>query len=249
MLRASSNLNMNTSPGQSVFQLLSLPPELRTLVFHHVLLWHDQPLRFCSACNVTRPVRNPLHPRTHMEPNFLATLLVSKQFYHEAMPVFYGHNRFLAAGVKHCVPFLKGIGPERRTHLRDLDCRIGFSLFSYGCLKYLASCTGLRSLRIRAVSQSLVEQKRGGAFEHLHSFGTVTVNHHGHTIGVSHSKAYRNTLGKKAEPSRRCVRSSRVRRIVESLTSECPPRCPEHRKTNSLVDCKVELYLLDNHLA
>ena len=239
---------MDTSPENSVFRLLSLPHELRSIVFHHVLLWHIQPHRFCSSCSVARPVRKPLHPLNHMEPKFLAILLVSKQLYHEAMPVFYGHNEFLAVGAKPCVLFLRGIGPERRAHLRNLDCRIGFNLSSYGCLKYLASCTGLRSLRIHAVSQSLIEQKRGGAFDNLHGFGTVTVTHHGHTIGVSHSEVYRAALGKKSEPSRGRVRSSKVRRIAECLTSDCPPRCPEHKKKDSLFDCKVELCILDEYV-
>ena len=239
---------MDTSPRESVFPLLSLPPELRSIVFHYALLWETQPVRICSSCSVARPVKKHLHPLNHMTPNFLAIFLVSKQVYHEAMPVFYRHNTFLAAGATACTLFLRGIGPERRAQIRDLTCRIGLSLFSYGCLKYLGSCTGLRSLRIQAFSQSLIEQKRGGAFDNLHGFGTVTVTHRGRTIGVSHSRDYRIALGREPEPSTGRVRSSRIPRIVKCLTSKCPPSCQEHKKKDSLINSKVKLCILDLYL-
>ena len=182
---------MDTVPGKSAFRLLALPAELRALVFQHSLLRQTQSMRICSICSIARPVERKLHPVDHVEPHFLALLLVCKQLYQEAMSIFYGHNKVPAARSEPLAFSLRAIGSKRRANIRNLKCAIGLTHFSLPCLKYLETCAALRHLEIQAFSTSLDQQKNAGTFDHLHVYGRGFVVQYGEIHIVSRSEARR----------------------------------------------------------
>ncbi|GLA95487.1 hypothetical protein AtubIFM57143_002499 [Aspergillus tubingensis] len=147
---------------------LTLPPELRLLIYTHLLTNQHHHRRTLSAANNianNRPqlsTQNQIHLYTHHHNNKNKTnnlhpsiLLTCKQIHAEALPILYTHNTFSTTHPTQLHHHLTSIGPLNTSLLRSLHIFVPWSnssstIWSWIVLLHNLSehATGLRYLEI-----------------------------------------------------------------------------------------------------
>ncbi|PYH68316.1 uncharacterized protein BO88DRAFT_405753 [Aspergillus vadensis CBS 113365] len=164
---APTELNHPTSPPPKPNLFLTLPPELRLLIYTHLLTNHDHDHRALSVTNNianNRPqfsTQNPIHlyhPHHHSnKKNNLhpSILLTCKQIHAEALPILYTHNTFSTTHPTQLHHHITSIGPLNTSLLRSLHIFVPWSnssstIWSWIVLLHNLSehATGLRYLEI-----------------------------------------------------------------------------------------------------
>ncbi|KAK6433430.1 hypothetical protein LTR95_010393 [Oleoguttula sp. CCFEE 5521] len=132
-------------PVRDVFRIMELPAELRLQIFEHMLQYHWSGLGFEAEgqrLRVPRPSRSPPDGRTRESwlkvnigrdfryfllterpSDMLALLLVNKQFFADAMPIFYKTNHFHANSAERLIRLLRGYGERRRKYFSSISFR------------------------------------------------------------------------------------------------------------------------------
>lgn len=96
--------------------------------------------------------------------NILAPLTINRQFYEEAMPIFYRINHFRFTDVHGLDSFLSGLAPARREHLAHISFYYSSyttdEKFAENAFKLLSEIDYLRRLDIRIFENKWTQQAR-----------------------------------------------------------------------------------------
>ena len=124
---------------------LPLPPEIRTLIYTYVLTEDTESskwIRSSIASNEKKQI-DVWRPNT----SCLSLLLVSRQTFLEAYPIYYRVNVFCFANVNILHRFLKNIGLARRQHVTRI-CFCWKGVCAKKTCRLLKKCPRLKSLHI-----------------------------------------------------------------------------------------------------
>ncbi|KAK3113669.1 hypothetical protein LTR53_008820 [Teratosphaeriaceae sp. CCFEE 6253] len=173
---------LNDGPDDaSPFRFFELPPELRNRIYEMFFrypasgLCYDGPgRRFemltrslndmaddidCWDASEAAPFFTPA-PR-----DILMPLSIDRQFYSEAMPIFYRINHFHFDGYRSLWDSLSALNESRRRHIRYIsvcDSRCGASVYFPGAVKSLLQPENLRVLNLQFDEEAWLVRSKGG---------------------------------------------------------------------------------------
>ncbi len=136
----------NTSPPKAI-NFLDLPAELRIKIYKFLLIFstnvNPMPRHFVSSDGRPKLNHDPTTGRI-FSLDCLDICLVSKQLYHETLPIFYRNNRFYFCSLQEqdnisLTRFLAGIGSFRRPLISSirLDAIVCLNDWNHDSLNYL----------------------------------------------------------------------------------------------------------------
>lgn len=138
------------------FPFLKLPLELRNMVYRELLIMPGtlEIIKPWSSDPVVLLV-NRIQVASIAIANQCAVFMVlrvSKQISREAIPIYFGCNKFVAMDTDMLAQLLCHIGPEACNAIREIS--IQYKLGKHACkaFKLLAQCGGLRKLHFRMLS-------------------------------------------------------------------------------------------------
>lgn len=115
---------------------LRLPPEIRNMIYSDLLV----------------PTSQPVHPTPSPTPNHnhLTLLSVCKQVHNEALPVYYGNNRFVLENPRALYDFLRSISIPRRRQITHLTLNYWGrrSTHATAAFRKLGQCIRLAYLKV-----------------------------------------------------------------------------------------------------
>ena len=149
-------------------RFLELPPEIRQMIYAMVLKFPLSGLRFRPsepACRqkltiLRKDLSTPLSPWPRPSfaprvlyqsvPEALYLLLVNKQIFSEAFPLFYGENLFYFDEIHSAYTALRSLPAYRRQHIGQLaiDCCASYPELTARVFSYIGSLPKLRTLHI-----------------------------------------------------------------------------------------------------
>ncbi|KAL8907067.1 MAG: hypothetical protein Q9171_006014 [Xanthocarpia ochracea] len=128
------------------FPFMRLPPEVRTMVYDEVLVASP------SISIMSQYLRLPVH--MGYSPPTTELLRASKTLYHEAIPIFYGHNTFDFEDLDALDGFLNKISIQQRRMITSIALRIRGTTAAKS-VRLLQGCVSLRHLEVKVILSTL----------------------------------------------------------------------------------------------
>ncbi|KAK3111414.1 hypothetical protein LTR53_013366 [Teratosphaeriaceae sp. CCFEE 6253] len=175
-----SDLPNDGPDDASPFRLFELPPEPRKIyemVFRYPAsgLCYDGPgRRFEMLTRSLNDMANDIDcwDASEAAPFFtpaprdiLMPLSINRQFYSEAVPIFYRINHFHFDGYRSLWDSLSALNESRSRHIRYIsvrDSRCGASVYFPGAVKSLLQLENLRVLNLQFDEEAWLERSKGG---------------------------------------------------------------------------------------
>ncbi|KAI4122528.1 MAG: hypothetical protein LQ338_005775 [Usnochroma carphineum] len=168
---ASDNKPVTDVPGEP-FPFMKLPPEIRVMIFEKVLVASSQitvSYRSYWKSFYTTILDDEHGYQQYHSPRAACELFtVSKSFYNEAMPIYFGCNTFAVVHLDH-LAFLSKLKADYRRSIRSIST--GFSgIAPARCIKLLHGCISLRRLSLR-ITYGTMRYHKGKCLPLLKSSG------------------------------------------------------------------------------